>query len=175
MAVLISLSLKLPPCSGKEARINAVAFLRELSIWMWTFLSLTARLRSNGGEALDWHITIKWMSSDAAKKEEQPNQHFGCSAKQCVGSETQTMDAKQTSSIQCCSQDPPSHDQPRTECMETKTRPRPWEVENKSSEPWENNRKILQNKQTNTNTKELKSTLPMLFSTYPCFTIDLIQ
>lgn len=37
--------------------------------------------------------------------------------------------------------------QPRTECMETETRPRPWEVENKSSEPWENNHKALQNKQ----------------------------
>lgn len=114
MAVLISLSLKLPPCSGKEARINAVAFLRELSIWMWTFLSLTARLRSNGGEALDWHIAIKLMSSDAAKKEEQPNQHFGCNAKQCVGSETQTKDAKQTSNIPGCSQDHLNWDQVTT-------------------------------------------------------------
>ena len=68
MPVLISLSLKLPSCCRKEARINAVAFLRELSIWMWTFLSLTVRFCSNGGEALDWHITIQWMSSDAAKK-----------------------------------------------------------------------------------------------------------
>lgn len=80
MVVLIFLSLKLLLCCNEEARINAMAFLQELSFWMWTILCLTTRFCTNGGKHCNGILQLRLQAGDAAHKTQQlDDQYFYCS------------------------------------------------------------------------------------------------